>query len=305
MAETRGAPQAEEVRGGQWLFVEGDRAKGRDQFVLGELFADLRPPLRIEPLGPSFHVESVAKALHPSHPRYCFLIDRDHRYDSNGGRDWDSAIEERWERFPDTAQSNLLIWRRRELENYFLIPDYLAESKYLSCAKPDLESRITEACGRRIYFDAANLVVSALREESKRNWIKHFKSPEGFGSADEALAKLLSRDEIKSRSAEVSEMLKPERIEEMLRGFVTKMLDGSGTPVIGRGQWLEMVRGSKVLPEIVDSCFRVANLQGKPLQGDEKLRAILKDLLTRDLSRQPEDFQELHRLMDKQTRQHT
>jgi len=294
MAEVRKAPPAEEVRGGCWLFVEGHRTKGLDGLVLKELFAGL--PIRVEALGPSFHVRSAAEALHPSHPRYYFLIDRDYRYDFNGVRDWEALVERTWRGFPDPEQSNLLIWRRRELESYFLLPDYLARSRHLTNCTPDeLARRITDICAGRAYLDAANLVISVLREELRENWVEHFGSVDGFGSADEALARLLSREEIRSRGAEVSETLRADRIEMVFRGFMAAMLDGCDRPVVGRGRWLEMVRASKVLPEVVNSCFRVERLQ-----GPQRLRAVLKDLLRRDLSEQPEDFQELYRLMKAQ-----
>ena len=59
------------------LFVEGSKPDGLDPVVLRELLGGLRA-LRIEVLGPSFHVRSAAEALHGSHPWYYFLIDRDH-----------------------------------------------------------------------------------------------------------------------------------------------------------------------------------------------------------------------------------
>lgn len=49
------------------LFVEGTK----DVAVLEKL---LSPKLRVEPLGPSFSVRSVAKALRKFHPEYWFII---------------------------------------------------------------------------------------------------------------------------------------------------------------------------------------------------------------------------------------
>jgi hypothetical protein len=59
----------------------------------------------------------VAHALYQYHHDYYFLIDRDHHNDEE--------IEQYWEKFPDESTDNPLIWRRREIENYFLIPEYL------------------------------------------------------------------------------------------------------------------------------------------------------------------------------------
>lgn len=72
---------------------------------------------------PSFSVRSVATALRQFHPEYWFVIDRD---------DWDdTAVEASWQRFPDPAHDNLLIWRKKELESYFLEPDWACRSRYL------------------------------------------------------------------------------------------------------------------------------------------------------------------------------
>lgn len=75
--------RSEEVRlqGQHVLFVEGSDGESVDPKVLNELFSN---GIRIEPLGPSFSVRSVAEALQPYHPTYYFLIDRDH-YDSSYG----------------------------------------------------------------------------------------------------------------------------------------------------------------------------------------------------------------------------
>ena len=112
----------EEVRfaAGHVLFVEGRGDDAIDPTVLRVLLGN---QLRIEPLGASFSVTSVAEALHQFHPNYYFLVDRDHH-------DCD-FVEQCWSNFPDAGTRNLLVWRRREIENYFLDPDYLARSKYL------------------------------------------------------------------------------------------------------------------------------------------------------------------------------
>jgi hypothetical protein len=61
--------RAEEIRfqGQHVLFVEGKDEDAIDPKVLGELFGQT---IRIEPMGPSFYVKSVAEALFPNHPTY-------------------------------------------------------------------------------------------------------------------------------------------------------------------------------------------------------------------------------------------
>ncbi len=93
-------------RAGHVLFVEGSGRNALDPKVLKEL-RDL--DIRVEPLGASFHVSSVAEALHEYHPTYYFLVDRDHHDDA--------FVEASWTNFPDPEKKNLLVWPRRELEN--------------------------------------------------------------------------------------------------------------------------------------------------------------------------------------------
>ena len=106
----------DEVRfdAGHVLFVEGRGDDAIDPTVLRVLLGD---QLRIEPLGASFSVTSVAEALHQFHPNYYFLVDRDHH-------DYD-FVEQCWSNFPEAGKRNLLVWRQREIENYFLDPDSL------------------------------------------------------------------------------------------------------------------------------------------------------------------------------------
>ena len=68
------------------LFVEGTE-DGVDVTWLKPLFL---PPLEVKPLGASFHVKSVAQALHPHHPTYYFLTDRDHATDQEVESTWNN-----------------------------------------------------------------------------------------------------------------------------------------------------------------------------------------------------------------------
>ena len=121
LARTRIRSEDVRLQGQHILFVEGSDKESVDPKVLNELFSRR---VRIEPLGPSFSVGSVAEALQPNHPTYYFLIDRDH-YDG-------SFIDKCWNNFSDPDTNNLLIWRRREIENYFLDPKYLCDRSTVS-----------------------------------------------------------------------------------------------------------------------------------------------------------------------------
>lgn len=128
-------------------FVEGKDRNAVGPKVLNELFEN---GLRIEPLGPSFYIKSFAEALYQHHPTYYFLIDRDH-YD-------DEFIKNCWVSFPNPDKHNLLIWKKREIENYFIDPEYLSNSKYCKVSKDDLEDRVLEFSKKRLSHKGLILV---------------------------------------------------------------------------------------------------------------------------------------------------
>ena len=285
----------EEVRfaAGHVLFVEGRGDDAIDPTVLRVLLGN---QLRIEPLGASFSVTSVAEALHQFHPNYYFLVDRDHH-------DCD-FVEQCWSNFPDAGTRNLLVWRRREIENYFLDPDYLARSKYLVGEARLLRERILQRAQRRLYLDAANWVVVSVREALKRNRIQMFTDPELFSTRDQAL-QALSDARLSERYREVvSQKLSNESVE---RAFLDtlRIMTGETTETsprdrlrFGTGKWIEMMRGKKLLAEILSSnLFRVEDRDGNIVSGAQERNEITRDLLQRDEAVQPPDFSELKRII--------
>jgi hypothetical protein len=178
------------------LFVEGSEDGSVDQAALRALLGGI---LRIETMGPAYSVRSAAQALARHHPRYYFLIDRDH-YD-------DEFVERSWQNFPDPATDNLLVWRRRELENYFLDPAFLAESVYCEIGEQELTTRLVAAARERLFLDVANTVISAIREEQKWTWMEHFTNLADFASKDEAVDRLVTDEAFVKRSSQVSAMV--------------------------------------------------------------------------------------------------
>ena len=285
----------EEVRfdAGHVLFVEGRGDDAIDPTVLRVLLGN---QLRIEPLGASFSVTSVAEALHQFHPNYYFLVDRDHH-------DCD-FVEQCWSNFPDAGTRNLLVWRRREIENYFLDPDYLARSKYLVGEAPLLRERIRQRAQLRLYFDAANYVIVSVREALKQNRIQTFTDPEQFSTRDQALQALSDPHLSERYQDSVSQNLSNESIERVFLDTLSAMT-GETTETsprdqlrFGTGKWIEMMRGKKLLAEILSSnLFRVEDRDGNIVSGAQERNEITRDLLQQDESVQPPDFSELKRII--------
>lgn len=289
MISVRSGIRPEEVRlqGQHVLFVEGKDRNSVDPKVLDELFDQ---SIRIEPLGASFSVRSVAEALFSYHPTYYFLIDRDHHEND--------FINNCWGNFPDPTTHNLLVWRRREIENYFLDPTYLFQSRFCTVSQVELERKVLQFANERLYLDVANHVVTSIREELKRNWIQKFSNHTEFPSKETALQKLKNANEFDDHRTNVDQKVSADEIERRFHEFFVTMTGGQEQLSFGTGEWLGMVQGKKVLSQVINSgCFQVRTADGAPLNGREKLNEVVKDLLQKDASVQPADFAELKRLI--------
>lgn len=270
------------------LFVEGKDKNSVDPKVLNAL---LEKEIRIEPLGASFSVNSVAEALYPYHPTYYFLIDRDHHTDE--------FIQKCWDNFPDPDTHNLLVWRKREIENYFLDPEYLCYSRYCIVSQDALKQKIMECAGQRLFIDAVNHVITSIREELKKNWIKIFKTVEDFSTKDDALQMLKTAPEFEERASTVSQYVSSDEREKRFLFYLDKMTGGEEQLSFGTGEWLNMIQGKKVLNQVIHSgCFQVRSADGTSLSGREKIHAVVKDLLQKSQDIQPDDFLKLRALID-------
>jgi len=285
--------RAEEVRlqSQHVLFVEGKDKNSVDPKVLNELFDH---SIKIEPLGPSFSVRSVAEALFSYHPTYYFLIDRDH-HDND-------FIDHCWGNFPDPDTHNLLVWRRREIENYFLEPAYLFQSKFCRVSQDELERKILQCANERLFLDAANHVVTSIREELKRNWIQKFSNPAEFSTKETALEKLKTANEFDQHRTNVDQKVSADAVERRFHEYLEIMTGAKEQLAFGDGEWLNMIQGKKVLAQVINSgCFQVQAADGIALSGREKINEIVKDLLKKDASIQPDDFVALKQLIDIRT----
>ncbi len=276
------------------LFVEGELGDSFDAEVLRTL---LDNRLTIQTLGPSYSVKSVAQALHPHHPDYYFLIDRDAHHS-------DEAVNASWNRFPDETKDNLLIWRRRELENYFLDPAYLICSRFCKASVPVVTDRLVSIVQQRLYMDVANNVLVSIRENQKSNWVRLFSNSDGFSSAEEALERLKKSTGFAKRLDDVRVSVDPSNLERLFSKFLIEMTGGQSELSVGTGRWLEMTQGKKVLAQLVNSnLFDVRDRKNIAVQGPEKLREVARDLLRQGAEiSQPADFIELKRLIEDRVR---
>lgn len=285
MVDVRTGIRAEEVRtGGEHvLFVEGKEEESLDQAVLRALLGET---IRVEAMGPSYSVRSAAQALARHHPKYYFLIDRDHHDDD--------FVEDCWRRFPDVGVDNLLVWRRREIENYFLEPPFLAQSSYCRASESELGGVLQRAAQERLYLDVANAVISSIREDQKTTWIRQFRNPADFRSIEDSLRHLMSASEFARRSRQVSAMVSGAEITRRFEERLQSMTGGEEHVALGTGRWLEMIRGKRVLARMLNSGgFVVEDREGRRVAGRDMTYVVLRELVVKDVDARPADLGEL------------
>ncbi|MBU1666608.1 MAG: hypothetical protein KKG92_14605 [Gammaproteobacteria bacterium] len=288
-----GAASQEVLQGAQHiLFVEGTK-DGLDVTVLHEL---LTPKLRVEPLGASFSVRSVATALHEFHPEYWFVIDRD---------DWDDAtVDASWRGFPDPAKDNLLIWRRKELENHFLEPAWACNSKYFKPGKTsvDLGLWLAAEASKVLWLEAANRVLIAKRNRVKRSPGSLLKQGDLHGcSRDQVVEKLVSSPLLSDLATTAKKELAKRRVRLDFDKEVETLSGGNIPLTWGHGSWRDLMSGKAFFHSMVSEWFVVPdNSKGgnARLSGRSAQRAVAVDLLRSHQDTMPQDFSVLRQMLE-------
>ena len=262
------------------LFVEGE-SNSLDFVLMSFIFTDVK----VRAIGPSSNIKAAARAFSGVHPSYFFVVDRDHQEDS--------IVEATWKRFK-TGESNLVIWRKKEIENYFLDPSMLCSSEFIleGITEEHIIERIVAYAKANIYMFAANRVVIRLREELKYHWIDQYVKKEDFPDKEAALHKLMHNDKIQNKPTEVKELFST--IEALFESELGFMLGEDGDLQWGKGKWLELMPAKKILHELLNDSklFIVRDNGGKKVEGKRKQQEILARLLSNS-ENWPEDFRQL------------
>jgi len=269
-----------------WLFVEGKDNNAFDPVVLRALLItnDL-PAVNVAALGSCDDIRQAAKAMVHQHPSYYFLIDRDGRSDE--------FVSKSWGAFPDPTTYNLLVWRRRELENYFLDPIYLKESQYLVKSEDELTAKIQKMAQQRLFLDAANLVLLELREGLMRPPEAAFRQPEQFQDRAAALTQLQGCKGLADKKSKAAQLVEASHLETRLDAWLSKMTGGGATLEYASGEWLALMSGKELFHSVMNEAFKVNGSDGALLTGIKKNAAVVRKLLEMPLTKQPQDFQQL------------
>ncbi|MFY9259803.1 MAG: hypothetical protein WAO71_04760 [Gallionella sp.] len=272
------------------LFVEGKDNTEIDPVVMMDLLINNElTQIAVSAMGSCGNVRSAAEALISHHPTYYFLIDRDDR-DAQ-------TVDESWNNFSAPLSHNMLIWRKRELENYFIDPDYIGKSSFLR-ENTDIKTKVLIECNRRLFLDAANLtLLRTNRELQKPLRIDHFRKPEDFKNIDDGVLQLKGLTGFEDRRNSDEANLTNSNVTAVYSDLVGNLSGGVFPLQYGSGTWLEQMSGKEIFRSIANECFKVRNRDGQLVIGKEQNKVIAKELVKLPIEQQPEDFQKLVSLL--------
>ena len=289
MDKPKNGVPSEEVLGKRFiLFVEGEI----DALILEILLGDSgtifvkNADIRVKTLGGCSTIKSAAGSMHKIYPNYFFLIDRDYHTKE--------FVDKCRDDFLDPKRKSLLVWRRTEIENYFLDPDYLVRSRFCCSSRGELERKILDISSKRLFLDAANHLVMTINDKFKTANAETFSNPAEFSDRNAALEKLETvRESFENHAADLVPIISMDGIKQSYDSFLSDMRGNREELAFGVGSWLEMTAGKEILNDVVvnSQCFRF------PRDKSKKLEAVIRDVLSRGEGSLPDDFRAVRDLI--------
>lgn len=281
------------------LFVEGKDNQQIDPIVIQELLrANDLGVIEVLTMGSCDNVYNAAQALVHQHSSYYFLIDRDERDQI--------IVDNSWRNFPNLNTHNILIWHKRELENYFIDPEYICKSSYLK-SNIDIQQKILDECNRRLFIDAANLTLYKLKSELRdvsitKPIFKYFGEVNLFKKEQDGLLELENRLLILN-STLLTKPLRQNNIAQIYANFLEELSGGQFPLKYNSGNWLQRMSGKEIFSILSNEYFEVKDASNKLLSGKEKNKQIAKQLVKLHIQEQPQDFQNLVNILKERIRQ--
>ncbi|MCU4764616.1 hypothetical protein OCF08_21735 [Bacillus cereus] len=269
------------------FFVEGNRGS-IDKFAISALFEDI-DGISVEGMGHCGYVSSVAEALVHYHPTYYFLVDRDAQSDEE--------VNEAWEKFPELDKNNLLIWKCKEMENYFLSPDFCKHSRYFTGDVDKYIKGLEQVANERVFFDVVNHVIVSVRNQSREKWISCFQGTSKFKDKEMSLNELLSISEYSEKITRDTNLFAKENLTTLFEERLDLLLGGANRCVYGQGRWMELMGGKKIFHQMVNNFFKVPNREGVLVNGRDKELEVVKSLVMLPDEKLPQDFVDLKKLV--------
>jgi len=270
------------------VWVEGED-ESIDAVVVREVLRGLdRWSGWVKGLGKSSGIRATARAMRAYHPHYYFVVDRDHFADE--------VVEETWSSFPDRSRDNLLIWRKRSVENYLLDPNILGCSRHL---KPgfDIAGELEKVARKHVFMDIANAVILEVREQLKAEWIRLFRDPAPFDNKDRAWDGLKQRTEWAEKRKAANELLAETTLSDLFDAAHDRFLGSSAVPRHGEGRWRDLMAGKPLYNHLVNRAFEVVDREGVAVHGRDAQHAVAIDLIASG-DCLPDDFVRLRQFIE-------
>lgn len=209
-------------------------------------------------------------------------------------------------RFDPSQGHNLLIWRKKELENVFLAPDWLAHSQYRKSGftAESLREEIRTVMQGRLWPELVKRVLAKVRFELKAARRKKGKDQEAAPtSRAEAEAAVVHSEALVELRKRTGLCLSESKLRERFDAEVQVITGGLESLCWGTGRWLELLSGKGALKSLINSHFRVpakhprADGTHEALAVDDALVSVAEDLFTHHQKHMPQDFHDLmHKL---------
>ena len=262
------------------FFVEGDF----DEIVLTELLKTQN--IDIKKMGAAPNLKSVATSFSKAMPNYFFAIDRDHQSKNE--------VETTWKNFPDAEKSNLIIWRRKEIENYFFDPEIFCKSNFLNKSESEIKTKILTIASSRLYYEAARITLSAIRtnyELVTRDLNKFSDKLDQFKTKEESLDQLVKFSQL-NKIFENQANYSKDKIAEIYKQNLDELTGGRSKLEFNQGKWQELMSGKAIF----SSLFAEAIDQKQcPYDNDGK-RKFIHDLFSKD-TQIPNDLRDFRTLV--------
>lgn len=262
------------------IHIEAHNIEQDEYLVFTKLF---RNEAGIKPFQGKKSLKSAAQAFSETYPNYLFIIDRDYELDAK--------VEKYWEKFPENP---LIMWRKRAIENYFLKPDWLAETSYCKAkqyTKKKIENCLLKKANEYLLKDAFLYVFHQQDELLKRSFLDGGDA-EQFSITFKSVSEVQQFIKQSLESNKTTAMLFYEQLCEkferellnhlslLIGTTLTTTQDPLPSLTYGKGRWLDLMDAKRLWNPL---CSHLGTTS----------KVLLEELFSCDESLYPPDFIEL------------
>ncbi|MDI9349709.1 MAG: hypothetical protein QM537_06875 [Candidatus Symbiobacter sp.] len=248
-----------------------------DALIVREILKKINFLHPVYHLGGSKIVKGVSNVLLKNHNNCHFIIDRDHHEDNE--------VNQSWENFTG-IDGGVIIWKKREIENYFLDAHYLCNAIGLKPKQTtdSVHKKICTLAEQSFYMMAANKTI----QEFRSLYFGTLKVHSEFSDYIKFKSKESSLDEIINTAKEMKENINLSTINSydfefnFLENYTYIKCDFPKK----NGVWLDRIYAKNVLSQLGNQIF----------YNDQDKNKIFSDLISRVVTEEPEDFINLRKI---------